>query len=74
MPHFGYYIAKTPKEKAKEKPKNYGKCGFFRNHKIIKNKNGQYTCKYCGKTKLTLDEALKTKEKQKPKTKGNWRF
>ena len=37
--------------------KDYGKCDacFFKHHKIIQNKHGQYTCKYCGKTKLSLD-------------------
>ena len=58
MPHFGIYATKVP-----EKPKDYGKCGFFRHHKVEQNKNGQYTCKYCGKTKLTLEKELAFKEK-----------
>lgn len=41
------------------KPKDYGKCGLIRHHKIIQNKHGQFCCKYCGKTLLTLEKELR---------------
>lgn len=44
-------------------PKDYGKCGFMRHHKVVKNKNGQYTCKYCGRTKLSLDKEFAKNKK-----------
>ena len=41
----------------------YGMCGFIRRHKVARNKNGQYTCKYCGRTKFSLDKELSKKRK-----------
>lgn len=59
MPHLKEYTSEVPSKKTKD----YGKCGFFRHHKVEPNKNGQYTCKYCGKTKFTLEKELAFKEK-----------
>ena len=46
------------------KPKDYGKCGLIRHHKIIQNKHGQFCCKYCGKTLLTLEKELRQEQKR----------
>ena len=54
--------------RAEHNPKDYGKCGFIRHHKVIKNKNGQYVCKYCGRTKLSLDKEF-AKNKKLPRRK-----
>ncbi len=48
---------------AERNPKDYGRCGFIRHHKVIKNKNGQYACKYCGRTKLSLDKEFAKNKK-----------
>ena len=49
-----------------KKEKDYGKCGIIRHHKVTKNKNGQFTCKYCGKTKFTLEKELEARAKDDP--------
>lgn len=54
----------TPHIKTEKKPKDYGKCGLFRHHKVIQNKHSQYCCKYCGKTLLTLEKELRQEQKR----------